>query len=218
MNCEKCNKEHDGKYGSGRFCSRKCANSRIRSEETRKKIALNTTYHFVERVLFKCAHCKKEVIFKKSYLKLKKTGCCSKCFRLSKEYKKALKKGCSSNGGYRVGSGNGLRGIYQGFWCDSSWELAFVIYNIDHQISFERNNKPYVYEFEGRRRYYPDFIIDDVFYEIKGYHFPEATKAKLKYFPHKIVLIGKKEIKPYLEYVEQKYGKDFVRLYEVCPH
>lgn len=30
MKCEnkKCNKEHDGSYGSGRFCSRSCANSR----------------------------------------------------------------------------------------------------------------------------------------------------------------------------------------------
>ena len=28
MKCEKCKKEHDGKYGSGRFCSRSCANAR----------------------------------------------------------------------------------------------------------------------------------------------------------------------------------------------
>tara|TARA_Y100000310_G_C20704121_1_gene833230 strand:+ start:17299 stop:17910 length:612 start_codon:yes stop_codon:yes gene_type:complete len=27
MKCEKCNKEHDGSYGSGRFCSSKCARS-----------------------------------------------------------------------------------------------------------------------------------------------------------------------------------------------
>ena len=25
MFCEYCNKEHDGSYGSGRFCSEKCA-------------------------------------------------------------------------------------------------------------------------------------------------------------------------------------------------
>lgn len=38
MKCEKCNKEHDGKYGSGRFCSRQCANSRNLSKETYIKI------------------------------------------------------------------------------------------------------------------------------------------------------------------------------------
>ena len=37
--CETCNKEHDGKYSSGRFCSRGCSNTRTRSEETKKKIA-----------------------------------------------------------------------------------------------------------------------------------------------------------------------------------
>ena len=39
MKCEKCNKEHDGTFGSGRFCSRSCANSRKHSEKTRTKIS-----------------------------------------------------------------------------------------------------------------------------------------------------------------------------------
>lgn len=39
MNCEKCNKEHDGTFGSGRFCSRKCSNRRILSKETKLKIS-----------------------------------------------------------------------------------------------------------------------------------------------------------------------------------
>ena len=40
MKCEKCGKEHDGSFGSGRFCNRACANSRgPRSYETRKKIS-----------------------------------------------------------------------------------------------------------------------------------------------------------------------------------
>lgn len=37
MNCEKCDKEIDGSFGSGKFCSRVCANSRIFSEESRRK-------------------------------------------------------------------------------------------------------------------------------------------------------------------------------------
>lgn len=39
MICEKCGKEHDGSFGSGRFCSRACANSRIRTEEIRQKVS-----------------------------------------------------------------------------------------------------------------------------------------------------------------------------------
>jgi len=39
MKCEnlKCDNEHDGSYGSGRFCSRGCSNSRVKSQETRKR-------------------------------------------------------------------------------------------------------------------------------------------------------------------------------------
>jgi len=39
MNCnnKKCNKEHDGSYGSGRFCSRKCARS-FSTQERRQEI------------------------------------------------------------------------------------------------------------------------------------------------------------------------------------
>ena len=40
MICEKCGKEHDDSVGSGRFCSKACANSRIRSKETREKVSL----------------------------------------------------------------------------------------------------------------------------------------------------------------------------------
>lgn len=44
MTCEKCGKEHDGSYGSGRFCSERCARSFSgsgRSEESRKKTSIS---------------------------------------------------------------------------------------------------------------------------------------------------------------------------------
>lgn len=40
MICEKCGKEHDGTFGSGRFCSRSCANIRSHSIETKVKISI----------------------------------------------------------------------------------------------------------------------------------------------------------------------------------
>lgn len=39
MKCEKCENVHNGDFGSGRFCSRACANARIHSTETKKKIS-----------------------------------------------------------------------------------------------------------------------------------------------------------------------------------
>jgi hypothetical protein len=35
--CERCGKEHDGSFGTGMFCSRSCANTRVHSKETREK-------------------------------------------------------------------------------------------------------------------------------------------------------------------------------------
>jgi predicted nuclease with TOPRIM domain len=50
MKCIKCNNEHDGSFGSGKYCSRACANSRVRTEETKKKISegVKTSVKFVE--------------------------------------------------------------------------------------------------------------------------------------------------------------------------
>jgi len=67
------------------------------------------------------------------------------------------------------------------------------------------------------RKYYPDYILDDGTYvEVKGYE-DEKVKVKHKTFissGHILNVIGKEEIKPYLQYVIEKYGKDFTRLYE----
>lgn len=59
---------------------------------------------------------------------------------------------CKKNkksGGYRKNGGKGIRGWYKGYWCDSSWELAYVIYNLEHNIHFIRNTKGFNYKFEG---------------------------------------------------------------------
>ena len=63
MICEKCKTVHDGTFGSGRFCSRSCANSRILTKKTKKKIS-NTLSFGLETIC--CANCKKNVIRKKA--------------------------------------------------------------------------------------------------------------------------------------------------------
>ncbi len=136
---------------------------------------------------------------------------------VSEETKKKISETCKKNkrsGGYRKGSGRGKKGTYKGYYCDSSWELAYVIYNIDHNIKFERNEELFPYEFNGEQhKYKPDFIEGDIYIEIKGY-FTEQTKAKEKAFPFKLKYIDGKGIIKYLDYVEKTYGKNFISMYD----
>ena len=109
--------------------------------------------------------------------------------------------------------GRGKKGWYKGIFCDSSWELAFVIYHLDHKLPIKRCTESLPYVFEGKqRKYYPDFIVDDTIYEIKGYE-TEQSKTKQILYPH-IKLIDKDSIKMYLEYVVETYTKDFTSMYE----
>ena len=89
-----------------------------------------------------------------------------------------------------------------------------MIFNIDNNIKIERNNKGFEYYYNDEKHlFYPDFIVNDEYVEIKNYR-SDITDSKLKYFPYKIDIIYKDTIKKYLEYVKDKYGKDFIKLYE----
>jgi len=41
MKCERCNEEHNGLFGSGRFCSRYCANSKVWTKEDNLKKSIS---------------------------------------------------------------------------------------------------------------------------------------------------------------------------------
>lgn len=116
-------------------------------------------------------------------------------------------------GGYQQGAGRGKKGWYQGIYCDSSWELAFVIYHKDHNIAIERCKEIRTYTFENKtKNYYPDFIVNSVIYEIKGYY---SDQAKAKHSDNQdIIILTKDEIQPYIDYVVKQYGKNFISLYE----
>ena len=126
-----------------------------------------------------------------------------------------LHRQCSSRGGgLRKGSGKGNNGWYKEFWCDSSWELAFVIFNLEMNNKIERNKKFFEYKYNEKiYKYYPDFILNDEYVEIKGYE-SDKSKQKKKQFPYKLHTYYSTEMKPILEYVKLKYGDDFIKLYE----
>jgi len=138
------------------------------------------------------------------------------------ERKKKISESMKKNplsGGLRKGSGRGKKGWYKGYWCDSSWELAWVIYNIENGIKFERNQLGFEYEYKNqKRKYHPDFIVSDTFYEIKGRRsfekMDEENKEKIRQFKNNLVILYEKQMKTYINYVIDKYGKDFIKLYE----
>jgi hypothetical protein len=118
-----------------------------------------------------------------------------------------------SHGGYRIGSGRGKKGWYKGFFCDSSWELAYVIFCLDHDIKIRRNTKKLKYVFNGEEKsYIPDFIVDGELVEIKGFK-TDQWEAKLQHNPD-VTALYKEEMKPILNYVESVYGKEFTKMYE----
>jgi len=116
-------------------------------------------------------------------------------------------------GGYRIGGGRGKCGWYKGIFCDSSWELAFVIWHMDHNISIERCKVPRHYTWNDKvRKYYPDFVVNEITYEIKGYR---TLQWEAKIADHTdIVCLFQYEIKPYLQYAIDNYGKDYIKLYD----
>jgi len=151
-----------------------------------------------------------------------RTGYCSEHYRndiwkmnMSKSIKHAYKIGKKV---FSVGNKNinsvYKKGWYKGYWCDSSWELVFVIYNLEHKIKFSRNFNGFDYFFKNKKhKYYPDFILEDGTYiEIKNYN-TKLLEAKLKYFKLPIQVLYKKDLKYMFEYVIEKYGKDFIKLY-----
>jgi len=116
-------------------------------------------------------------------------------------------------GGYIQGSGRGKKGWYKGFFCDSSWELAYIIYCLDKNLDIRRNTEKRKYEYNGVvKNYIPDFIVNGVITEIKGYKTAQWL-AKLSANPDVSVLY-KTDLQPIFAYVKAKYGADYINMYE----
>ena len=227
QNCPKCGKEFEiviteseykrNKYK--KYCSRKCSNSHVISDELKNKISESCKnsekVKIANRIInenrknrngkgrnpiseFICLHCGEKGVDKK-YKKNRKYH--ADCW-------------LKISGGIKKGSSRGKYGWYNGYWCDSSYELAYVIYCLEHNVKIERNTKGYEYYFkEKNHTYYPDFIVNGKLMEIKNYR-SELTEAKLKCVNEDIDILYRDTMKPYLDYVKNKYGKDFIKLYK----
>jgi len=177
--------------------------------------------------MFICPHCKTVAYSKKLSIKNHERRCPSnptpasviyghwKNKHHSEKTKQRLSQVAKERklGGYVKGSGRGKKGWYKGFFCDSSWELAYVIYCLDHRIDIKRNIEKRQYTWQGVvKNYIPDFIVEGTIVEVKGYK-TEQWLAKLEANPD-VKVLYEKDLEPIIEYVTNKYSKDFINLYE----
>lgn len=208
------------------YCSSKCSAThsqmsgghKVWTEEQKKDLSKKNSKILLEyykkipkeRIIKSCIHCKCEFMVLPSKIDTK--TCSRKCkFEWIKNSGHYKNKG---RGGFRENSGTSKRGWYKGIFCGSSWELAWVIYHLENGIDFKRNTVGFEYTFGGKiRRYYPDFLVGDTFIEIKNYK-TEQVEAKTNQFPNKLSVLYKKDLKTIFEYVEKKYGKDYIKLYD----
>jgi hypothetical protein len=131
---------------------------------------------------------------------------------------KSNKKYCSNEcslknrGGYREGSGNSNSGYYNGIFCNSTYELVYVIYNIDNNIQFERFSG--LLEKDGIK-YIPDFIIDNTIIEIKGFHTEQVDKKTkvAQCFGYDVKILYRDDLAYAFEWVTENY--EFKRLEEL---
>lgn len=220
MYCLKCSVEHDGLFGSGKFCSRACANSRTFSKETiekkrnssktSEKVAAANEKQKQLKINKKCPVCDCEFNVHESLKD--KIYCSRKCYNNDKNCEHRKKPA----GGYREGSGHSKSGYYKDMWCGSTYELVFLIYSLDHNINIQRCNETFKYLYENAEHvYYPDFVVDGVIYEIKGFH-TDVVDIKAKSVggrPYK--LLYKDDIKHCFDYVSSQYGTTvYEKLYD----
>lgn len=199
MKCERCGKEHDCSFGSGKFCSRACANSRgPRTEEFKKKVSEKLIGNIPwnkgnnTKISLICAYCGKSFI-NYSYRKF----CSKSCADLGQDR--------TGQGGYREGSGRSKSGYYKGVFCGSTYELVWVIYRIDHNLLVKRFQG--CIEGDGIK-YYPDFIEGDHIYEMKGV-WSESVDKKCELAQkhgYSIDVIYKQDLQKEFDWVKQNYS------------
>ena len=227
------------------FCSNSCARKYSGKCVNSENIKLGMKQSSNKKRIIKCCRCNKDIEVSgfvsnilcdecKNKQLINPTGKCAICGKdisvnrktCCKEHEKQLRilsykktqQKYHRCGGMRDRGGYGKQGWYKGYHCDSSWELAWIIYQIDHNVEFKRNTKiKFPYQFEGKiYNYQPDFILNDGMYvEIKGYD-SKRWQAKVNAFPTnlKLSIIYKEDIQFFIDYAIQKFGKDFVKVYE----
>ena len=227
--CENCGKEYileltENVFNKGNYkktCSIKCAhslsNKHTNLKQKNEKIKLGVNKYLTNNpplyktIIKYCDYCGKQITQDRvTHSKY----CSDECKQKGTSQK--ISKACKGKtGGIRINAYKKYKsGWYNNIHCDSSWELAYVIYCEDHNIPIKRCNitRKYIYN-DVEKFYYPDFIINkNEIIEIKGY-VKETDIAKQKYNPD-IIVLDKEKFLPYLNYVVNTYGNNFIEMYD----
>lgn len=113
---------------------------------------------------------------------------------------------------------------YKGQSFDSSWELAYYVYNVDNNNYIIREPISIKYVFENKEHYYiPDFMVNGRLIEIKGPQFFKEGKMICPFdeslndtfeAKHQCMIKNNVEIimncDKYIQYITEKYGQDFL--------
>lgn len=124
----------------------------------------------------------------------------------------------NSHGGYRPGSGRAKTGYYKGIYCGSTYELAWVVYQLDHNIPFNRFDGCLIHPVTGQK-YFPDFLQGKLIVEIKGYESNERVSKKneiAKMNGYDVLVKRKNDLEKEFNWLKTKYGlmKEYQRLYD----
>jgi hypothetical protein len=212
INCPKCNILFDeqGKWGIKQFCSRSCANSRgPRSQAVKDAISATLSGTVGHTNIYKgCELVEREDRFCKE---------CSKTFRILPSSSQIYcSKECRTPhiGGYRQGSGRSKSGYYKGIYCGSTYELAWVIYRLDHNLSVKRFDGYILYG--DNKKYYPDFIDNNCVIEIKGWTTTdtdiiiEQKMLASSLAGYKVILLKKEDLQKEFCWIIEKYNTNKV--------
>jgi len=159
----------------------------------------------------------KGVTTSKTFLENRTCLCCKKEFHSYKKEQKYCSLGCSSKspnlGGLREGSGRSKSGYCDGIYCGSTYELAWVIYNLDNKIPFTRCDKVFTY---NNSKYYPDFIQDNKIIEIKGYCTEEVALKEQAVIDagYAIKILYKEDLKYCFDWVKDNYAASLETLFD----
>lgn len=139
---------------------------------------------------------------------------CKKPFEILKSNPRvSCSQSCVQVGGLREGSGRSKTGWYQGIYCGSTYELAFLIWHLDHKIPIARCTDKFTYTYQDKTHtYHPDFVVGDTIYEIKGRLQPVDY---VKITSANAVLVDKTQIKKYIDYVATTYHVAKDKLYKL---
>lgn len=122
--------------------------------------------------------------------------------------------------------------FYEDNYFDSSWELAYYIWLRDSGTPFTYQPQDCLIEYfdnKGTQHIYrPDFKVNNSLVEIKGDHFfnekNEPYNSYTKTFwwekyniliENKVIILRLADVKVYLKYVYDTYGKDFLKEHKV---